>query len=56
MLFSGIPKSYPTNIRQGWKGLPGTKTPAFYENPEITVVKSSMSLTPGLNEIRILLA
>jgi hypothetical protein len=23
----------PTNIRLGWKGLPGTNTPANYENP-----------------------
>jgi hypothetical protein len=23
----------PTNIRLGWKGLPGTNTLAYYENP-----------------------
>jgi hypothetical protein len=23
----------PTNIRLGWKGLPGTSTLAYYENP-----------------------
>jgi len=22
----------PANIRQGWKGLPGTNTPAYYDN------------------------
>jgi hypothetical protein len=24
-----------TNIRLGWKGLPGTNTLAYYENPQI---------------------
>jgi hypothetical protein len=28
---SGAP-ALPTNIRQGWKGLPGTNTLAYYEN------------------------
>ncbi len=26
----------PTNIGLGWKGLPGTNTLAYYENPQIT--------------------
>ncbi len=30
----------PTNIRLGWKGLPGTNTLAYYKNPLITAVKS----------------
>jgi hypothetical protein len=29
----------PTNIRLGWKGIPGTNTLAHYENPQITAVK-----------------
>jgi hypothetical protein len=29
----------PTIIRLGWKGLPGTNTLAYYENPQITAVK-----------------
>jgi len=31
----------------GWKGLPGTNTLAYYENPEITAVKSSIEQAPG---------
>ncbi len=30
----------PTNTRLGWKGLPGSNTLAYYENPQITAVKS----------------
>jgi hypothetical protein len=30
----------PTNIRLGWKGLPGTNALGYYENPKITAVKS----------------
>jgi hypothetical protein len=29
----GRPLALPTNIRPGWKGLPGTNTLAYYENP-----------------------
>jgi hypothetical protein len=36
----------PTNIRLGWKGLPGTNTLAYYENPNIRAVKSFIELTP----------
>jgi hypothetical protein len=34
-LFTGKARAYPTptNIRLGWKGLAGTKTLAYYENP-----------------------
>jgi hypothetical protein len=32
LFFSGAPlKGRPTNIRLGWKGLPGTNTLAYYE-------------------------
>jgi hypothetical protein len=30
----------PTTIRLGWKGLSGTNTLAYYENPQIIAVKS----------------
>jgi hypothetical protein len=30
----------PTNIRLGWKSLPGTNTLAYYKNPQITAVIS----------------
>ena len=30
----------PANIRLGWKSVPRTNTLAFYENPQITTVKS----------------
>jgi hypothetical protein len=33
VLHSGRLLASPTNIRQGWKGLPGTITLAYYENP-----------------------
>ncbi len=29
----GRPLALPTNIRLGWRDLPGTKTLAYYENP-----------------------
>ncbi len=46
----------PTNIRLGWRGLPGTNTLAYYENPEITVVKSLIVLTPGACVIKLFTA
>jgi hypothetical protein len=36
----------PANIRLGWKGLLGTNTQAYYENPYITAVKSFIGLVP----------
>ncbi len=36
-----------TNIRLGWKGLPGTNTLAYYENSSITAVKGFITLAPG---------
>jgi len=38
-LNQGLALVLPTNIGQGWKGLPGTNTPAYYRNPHITAVK-----------------
>jgi hypothetical protein len=38
----------PTNIRLDWKGSPGTNTLAYYENSEITVIKSFIAFVPGL--------
>ncbi len=29
----GRPLALPTNIRLGWKALPGTNTLPYYENP-----------------------
>ncbi len=37
----------PANIRLGWKGLPGTNTLAYYENPQITTVKSFIVQATG---------
>jgi hypothetical protein len=47
--FSGAPlegraQPFPTNLRLGWKGLPGASTLAYYENPYITAVKSFIVL------------
>ncbi len=36
-----------TNITLGLRGLPGTNTIAYYENPYITVVKSFTAQAPG---------
>ncbi len=37
----------PTNIRLGWKVLPGTNTLAYYENLQIADVQSFITLVPG---------
>jgi hypothetical protein len=34
------------NIRQGWKGLPGTNPLAYYEKVKFTAVKSFKILAP----------
>jgi hypothetical protein len=39
----------PANIILGWKGLPGTNTLAYYENPEFTVIKSFIGFAPAAN-------
>jgi len=36
----------PTNIRLGWKGLPGTNILPRYEDLQITGVKSLITLAP----------
>ena len=43
----GSAPALPANIRQGWKGLLGTNTLAYYENLYITAVKSFIGLDPG---------
>ncbi len=37
----------PKDNRLGWKGLPGTNTPAYCENSSIMAVKSFRTLAPG---------
>ncbi len=37
----------PTNIRLGWKSLPGTNTLAYYENPQITAILGFIVQAPG---------
>jgi hypothetical protein len=57
VIFQGAyprPLASPTNIRLGWKGLPGTNTLAYYENPNVMVVKSFMVHAPGLYSINFL--
>ncbi len=52
----GRPLELPTNIRLGWKDLPGTNTLAYYENLKITAVKSLIVQALGLClETRVLL-
>ncbi len=29
----GLAPALPTNIRLGWKGMPGTNAPAYYKSP-----------------------
>jgi len=40
----------PTNIRQGWKNLPGIDTPAYYEYSKTTTVKWFITL--ALDDLR----
>ncbi len=37
----------PTNIRLSWKGLPGTKSLAYYKYSQIIDVKKFVTLSPG---------
>ncbi len=46
----------PTNIRLGWKDLPGTSTLAYYELSQITVIKSFKTLGPGANVMKLFTA
>jgi hypothetical protein len=47
---SGKLLALPTYIRLGWKSLPETSTLAYYENSQITAVKSFITLAPGRAE------
>jgi hypothetical protein len=56
--FSGAPLkggllASPTNICSCWKGLPGTNTLAYYENSQITSVKSFKVPAPGSNPMKL---
>jgi hypothetical protein len=42
-------QALPTNIRLGWKGMPGTNTLAHYEHSYIMAAKSFITLGPKLN-------
>jgi hypothetical protein len=42
----------PANIKLSWKGLPGTNTLAYYENPQIK--KSFIVQAPGAGGIKLL--
>jgi hypothetical protein len=44
----------PTNIRLGWKGLPGTNALAYFENSELTAVRSFKTLAPGACTIKLI--
>ena len=45
----GLTLALSSNIRLGWKALPGTNTLAYYENSQITAVKSFLTLAPGVS-------
>jgi len=38
----------PTNIRLGWKGLPGTNALAYFEKSQLTAVQSFITLATGI--------
>ncbi len=42
-----------TNIRLGWKGLPGTNTLADFEHSYMKEVKSFITLGPGHKNTRV---
>jgi hypothetical protein len=46
MLHSKVDTLALTNIRLGWKGLPGTNTPAYYKHSYMTEEKSFITLAP----------
>ncbi len=53
-ILSGVPHygkllTLSMSIRLGWKDLLGTKTLAYYENSQITGMKSFITLAPGFN-------
>jgi hypothetical protein len=50
---SGVPfygrlPTLPSNIRIGWKDLPGTNPLAYYKNLQLTTIKSFITLAPSL--------
>jgi hypothetical protein len=51
--FLGRLLELPTNIRLGWKSLPGTSTQAFCENLYFKVVKSVITLGFSVNLIKL---
>jgi hypothetical protein len=51
-----VEPALPADIRLGWKGLPGTYTLAYYENPKITAVKSFIVQARGPNVIKLFTA
>ncbi len=44
-------KALLTNIKLGWKSLPGTNTLAYCKNPQITILKSLTGLAPGWKDL-----
>ncbi len=46
----------PTNIRLGWKGLPGTNALAYYEKAQLTAIKCITTLATDRSHIRQLAA
>jgi hypothetical protein len=44
----------PTNIRLGWKSLPGTNTLAYYIHGQITVVKKAQGVIT-INQYRFII-
>jgi hypothetical protein len=49
----GQAPALPANIRLGWKNLPGTNALAYYQNSQITAVKSLITLSPLVNVIKL---
>ena len=48
--------AFPSDIRLGWKGLPGTNSLAYYERSYLTAVKSFITLRPGPNVIKLFMS
>jgi hypothetical protein len=45
----GCALALPANIRLGWKSLPGTNPPAYYENSQLTAIKRFITLALAHN-------
>jgi hypothetical protein len=52
LVFAGMARAYPANIRLGWKGSPGTNILAYYKNMSITAIKCFITLAPGADAIK----